>query len=153
MPACGVGSTRVRPTGHRYTKVRMLAGIIGRSSELQALQDFLARIATGPSALLIEGEPGIGKTTLWLHAVRAAGSAGYRVLQARPAESELSLSFAAIADLIGDAFEETRSCLPAAQERALGTALLRLDAEEPAEPRTTATALVSVFTTLAKEQP
>jgi AAA ATPase domain len=125
--------------------------IVGRGVELRAIQGFLDRVATGPCALLIEGEPGIGKTTLWLQAVRAGESRGYRVLQARPAESELGLSFAAIADLVSAAFDETRADLPAPQERALGAALLRLDLEEPAEPRTTATALVSVLTTLARD--
>lgn len=42
----------------------------------------------GASALVIEGGAGIGKTTLWFEMVRAAGAGGYRVLQARPAESE-----------------------------------------------------------------
>jgi DNA-binding CsgD family transcriptional regulator len=127
--------------------------IIGRGAELLAVHAFLDRVATGPSALLIEGEPGIGKTTLLLQTVRAGESRGYRVLQACPAESELRLSFAAIADLVGAAFDETRAHLPAPQERALGAALLRLDPEEPAEPRTTATALGSVLTTLARERP
>jgi Cdc6-like AAA superfamily ATPase len=130
----------------------MMEGVVGRESELRAVQSFLASMATGPTALLIEGEPGIGKTMLWFQAVRAAESRGFHVLQARPAESELRLSFAAIADLVGEAFAETRPHLPAPQERALGTALLRVDAEEPAEPRTTATALVSVLTTLAAER-
>jgi ATP/maltotriose-dependent transcriptional regulator MalT len=126
---------------------------VGRGAELQAVHAFLDRVATGPCALLIEGEPGIGKTTLWHQTVRAGESRGYRVLQARPAESELNLSFAAIADLLGAAFDEMRGHLPAPQERAMGAALLRLDPEEPSEPRTTATALVSVFTTLARERP
>ena len=42
----------------------------------------------GASALVIEGDAGIGKMTLWFEMVRAAGAGGYRVLQARPAESE-----------------------------------------------------------------
>ena len=118
--------------------------VVGRGAELESAQAFLGRLAVGRSALLIEGEPGIGKTTLWLQVVRAAGARGYRVLRATPAESELSLSFAAIADLVGAAFDEVRATLPAPQERALAAALLRVDAEEAAGPRTTATALVSV---------
>jgi predicted ATP-dependent serine protease len=87
--------------------------IIGRGAELEEVQGFLGRVAVGPCALLIEGEPGIGKTTLWLQAVRAGESRGYRVLQARPSESELNLSFAALADLVGAVFDETRAHLPA----------------------------------------
>lgn len=131
----------------------VVEGILGREAELQAVQGFLGRMASGPVALLIEGEPGIGKTTLWLEALRAAESRSYRVLKARPAEAEASLSFSAIADLVAEAFEETRSRLPVPQERALATALLRLDAEAPADPRTTATALVGVLAALAAERP
>lgn len=126
---------------------------MGRGAELESAQAFLNRLTAGRSALLIEGEPGIGKTTLWLQVVRAAETRGYRVLQARPAEGELRLSFAAIADLVGARFDETRAELPVPQERALATALLRVDAEEAAEPRTTATAVVSVLNALAEERP
>jgi hypothetical protein len=61
----------------------MLEGIVGREYELRAVQSFLASVATRPSALLIEGEPGIGKTTLWCQAVGAAEARDFRVLQAR----------------------------------------------------------------------
>jgi hypothetical protein len=41
-----------------------LAGdVIGRESELAILHRFLDSIPTGPSALLLSGDPGIGKTT------------------------------------------------------------------------------------------
>ena len=43
----------------------------------------IERSASGPQALVIEGEPGIGKTTLWTAAVeRALGD--FIVLSARP---------------------------------------------------------------------
>jgi predicted ATPase len=54
-----------------------------------------------------------------------------------------------LTDLIGDAFDEVRMALPAPQQRALATALLRSEADEPADARTTATALVGVLTALA----
>jgi DNA-binding CsgD family transcriptional regulator len=127
--------------------------ILGREAELDAVERFIAAMAAGPSALVIEGEPGIGKTTLWLEAVRAAEARSYRVLQARPAESEAKLSYAALADLVGGIFDETRAVLPGVQEHALAAALLRIDTDEPADPRTTAAALVGVLTTLAAERP
>ena len=58
--------------------------IIGRGVELEEVHGFLGRAATGPCALVIEGEPGIGKTTLWLQAVRAGESRGCRVLRPSP---------------------------------------------------------------------
>jgi DNA-binding CsgD family transcriptional regulator len=123
--------------------------VVGRESELDSIEHFLEGLPAGPSAFVIEGEAGGGKTTLWLEALRAATSRGYRVLQARPGESEAMLSYAALADLVEDVFDETRSALPVPQERALETALLRVETSEPVDPRTTATALVGVLTALA----
>ena len=59
-------------------------------------------MAAEPAALVVEGEAGIGKTTVWLEAVRLGEARAFRVLQARPAESEARLSYAALADLLGD---------------------------------------------------
>lgn len=126
--------------------------IVGREAELIAVERFLDNVPTGPSALVIEGEAGIGKTTVWLAAVGAAESRALRVLKARPAESEAKLSYAALADLVGEGFDETRASLPPVQERALAVALLRAEADETAHARTTATALVSVLSTLADSE-
>jgi DNA-binding CsgD family transcriptional regulator len=75
------------------------------------------------------------------------------VLQARAAETEVQLSYAALADLAGADFEATRRTLPPIQERALAAALLRAEAAEPAEPRTIATAFVGVLASLATSTP
>jgi hypothetical protein len=40
--------------------------VIGREAELHAVAAFLDALAAGPAGLLLEGEAGIGKTTLWL---------------------------------------------------------------------------------------
>ena len=127
--------------------------VVGRERELAAVGAFLVAVPDGPRALLVEGEAGIGKTTVWLAAVRAAGDRGFRVLQARPAESESRLSYAALADIAGVAFDEVRAAMPDPQERALAAVLLRAAADEPADARTTATALVTVLTALAEDCP
>ena len=127
--------------------------IVGREGELALADGFLDRLPTGPSALVIVGEAGIGKTTLWLETVREAKSRSFRVLEARPAGSEVKLSYAALADLVGSGFDETRSSLPRVQERAMAAALLRAETDEPAPARTTATALVGVLTALAEQGP
>src|SRR5215210_291812 len=127
--------------------------IVGREAELVAVERFLDGVPTGPNALVIEGEAGIGKTTVWLAAVQAAEARGLRVLTARPAESEAKLSYAALADLVGAAFDETRAMLPPVQERALGAALLRAEADEATLARTTGTAVVTVLAALAAQEP
>src|SRR5262245_50894426 len=48
-----------------YDRPAMPASVVGRDSELAALSDFLAGIPDGASALVLDGEAGMGKTTLW----------------------------------------------------------------------------------------
>jgi hypothetical protein len=57
------------------------------------------------------------------------------VLKARPAESEADLSYAALSDLVGTAFDEMRTMLPAVQQRALASALLRAEPDSSRESR------------------
>jgi DNA-binding CsgD family transcriptional regulator len=103
-------------------------GVLGRDEELLALRGFLADVASLPAAFLIEGEAGIGKTTLWLDGLRVGRERSYRVLASRPAGSETELSYAALRDLLEDAFAEVAGELPAPQRLALAVALLL---EEP----------------------
>jgi hypothetical protein len=70
--------------------------IVGREHELAVVEAFVERLEAGPSALVLEGEAGVGKTTLWLAGVadevlrRRAGAPGGRAshpqAQGRPAE-------------------------------------------------------------------
>src|SRR5690349_13334694 len=99
--------------------------LIGRTSEAAAIGRFVRRVPDGPVGLLIEGEAGIGKTTLVAEAIRQSLDAGHRVLRARPAEAEAELSHAALTDLVGGVFDEVSGALPAPQRRALEVALLR----------------------------
>lgn len=55
--------------------------IVGREPELAALHAFLA--ADRSRTLVLSGEPGIGKTTLWEAGVEAARAQGRRVLLIR----------------------------------------------------------------------
>jgi adenylate kinase len=80
----------------------------------------------GPYALVIEGEAGIGKTTVWLEAVRLA--------EASVCSRHGRLD-AAPSDLVGTAFDEMRTMLPAVQQRALASALLRAEPDSSRESR------------------
>ena len=107
-----------------------------------------------PAVLLLQGEAGIGKTTLWLAGVAEAREKGLRVLVARPGEAETGLAFAALADLLGEALELVADALPRPQRRALRVALLLEDLEgAPPEERLVAAALVSVLRGLAARGP
>jgi DNA-binding CsgD family transcriptional regulator len=101
---------------------RRVHEIVGREAELEAIEGWL----DGPRqiAVLIEGEAGVGKTTLVHAAVEAARAHGLRILRARPTQAEANLSFTAIGDLLEGALEEVLEALPTPQRRALAAALL-----------------------------
>lgn len=103
--------------------------IFGRASELAEITTFLDATAAGTTALRIEGEAGVGKTTLWAAAVRAAREGGWRVLSASAAEQESKLAFAVLTDLVGDALYEVADRLAPPQQRAIEVALLRAESE------------------------
>ena len=133
----------------------MLAEIVGRDLELRALEAFLDRVPEGPFALVIEGEAGMGKTTLW-RAALALSSARERdlvVLDARPAESETALSLAAVGDLLDGVLETALLALPETQRRALQAALLLGEAGDPPDRRTVAVAFLNAVRALAAERP
>jgi DNA-binding CsgD family transcriptional regulator len=103
-----------------------LAGeVIGRESELAILHRFLDSIPTGPSALLLSGEPGIGKTTVWKEGLAGALERGYVTLSCGPVEAETRLSYAALGDLLEPILEEALPTVPEPQRKALEVALLR----------------------------
>ena len=108
------------------------ASIIGREPELEVLVAFLARRDDLPAGLLIQGEAGIGKTTLWQQGVARAEQMGYRVLSCRPAGAEVELAFAALSDLFEGQLDAFLPALPAPQRRALEVALLLRADDGPA---------------------
>ena len=108
----------------------MAVDVIGRDEDLRSLYAFLDRpvAAEGPVAIALEGEAGIGKSTLWSAAVEAARGRGLRVLSSRPAESEQGLAHAGLGDLFDGTLEDVLQDLTAPQRRALEVALLIEDA-------------------------
>jgi DNA-binding CsgD family transcriptional regulator len=91
-------------------------GVVGREEELAALSDFLDG-PPPPGILLLEGEAGIGKTTLWRQGIDLGERRGLRTLTCSPAESEIQLSFAAAGDLLGGELDEARRQLAQLEER------------------------------------
>ncbi len=117
--------------------------VVGREAELALVDAYLAGEPTGRT-LVIVGEPGIGKTTMWSEAVARARGREATVLVARPSESEAKLAFAGLADLLAGAPEARLAALPAPQRDALEVALLRMPARRPPERRLVGTALLSL---------
>jgi hypothetical protein len=130
-----------------------VAGIVGRESELNVLGEFVAA-DVGSGVLVLKGDPGAGKTTLWEAGRDAALARGMRVLSARPDNTETGLSFAGLADLLDGIEPEALSGLPAPQRRALEVALLRADpAGQAAPPRAIAFGVLNILRQLAADRP
>ena len=102
----------------------MVSDVVGREHELAAVAAFLDRIESGPHALVLSGEPGIGKTILWEAGVALSAQRGHHVLTHRGAKAEAALSFAALSDLLGPLFDDLSPSLPPLRRRALAVALL-----------------------------
>jgi DNA-binding CsgD family transcriptional regulator len=140
--------------GDRDGARRAMTGeLIGREGELSVIQAFLDRPAEGPRALVLEGEAGIGKSTLWLAGVAAARERAFRVVTSRPAEVERTLPFVVLGDLFADAEPAALAALPAPRRRAFESALLREDPELPVDPRALGVAIVNLLPILAAGGP
>ncbi len=99
---------------------------LGRDAEVAVLSEFI-RDAKPGSALELTGGPGIGKTTLWEHAIRAARERNVRVLVARSSSAEAQPSFAALVDLFDDVVPGELDGLASPQRTALEVALRRAE--------------------------
>ncbi len=126
----------------------------GRASELERVDETIAGLPGGPRVLAIEGEAGIGKTTLWREGTARAARRGWRVLECRPAEAETAFSFAGLGDLLGSVDGRAIDSLPEPQRHALEVALLRErpDGSAPA-PRAIGAATLSVLRALSEDTP
>src|SRR6266704_739866 len=99
--------------------------IVGRDGELASVDRFLDAVSKGPAGLLIVGEAGVGKTTLWRETLDRGAGRGHRVLSCRPVEPETQLSYAALDDLLCPVVDEVLEDLPGPQRQAVEAVLLR----------------------------
>ena len=127
--------------------------LVGREEELGAIVELLDDPEQLPAVVVLAGEAGIGKTTLWAAGIEAAAERGYRVLSCRPSEAETRYSFAGLTDLLGDEADEIIAELPPIQQRALGAALLRGDSYDEADERVIAAAFLGALRLLASDRP
>jgi DNA-binding CsgD family transcriptional regulator len=130
----------------RYMTVRA----VSRQADEQAIAELLDGVPQAPLAFVIEGEAGIGKTTLWLDALDRARERGFVVLAGRSVEAESVLAYAGLADLLADVDESIFTDLPAPQQQSLDAALLRhRGPAAPSDARAVGAAFVGVLVRLA----
>ena len=105
--------------------------LVGRHREQAEVDRFLDVLLDGPAALVLEGEAGIGKTTVWRAALDAARDRPCRVLICRASESESALSFLGLCDFLEGAGDDALEPLPEPQRVALELALRRSAGDSP----------------------
>jgi DNA-binding CsgD family transcriptional regulator len=124
--------------------------LVGRDRELASIEAALGAARRGePAALLLHGEPGVGKTALLRAAVARADD--LRILGATGIEAESELAFAGLAELLGP-IAAHRTTLPRAQAGALEGALGLSDATV-ADPLTVFAAALALIGLAAAEAP
>ena len=102
------------------------AALTGRDSDIDVVRTFLADASVSGAALLLTGEPGVGKTVLLDAAYDAAMAAGIRVLRAAGVGFEADVSFSGLNQVLLPLGEELVE-LNAAYRDALKVALGLID--------------------------
>jgi hypothetical protein len=124
--------------------------LLGRHQECETIDRLLAAAWQGSSvALMLRGEPGIGKTALLAHTARNAGD--MRVVRASAVQSEQELEYAALHQLLVP-FLGALDGLPEPQREALASAF-GLVAGAPPDPFLVGSAAWTMITEAALERP
>jgi DNA-binding CsgD family transcriptional regulator len=124
--------------------------LLDRRPEKQALLEVLDSVRAGMSgALVLRGEPGVGKSALLGFAVECA--ANLQVIRMVAVESERSLGFAAVHQLLLPLLPAVEH-LPEPQRRALGVAF-GLASGPPADPLLVGLAVLTLLASAAEERP
>ena len=122
----------------------------GRRSERDVLDRFIEAVCAGEGrALVLRGEPGVGKTALLEYLVEQA--AGCRVVRAAGVQSEMELAFAGLHQLLAPMLDRLER-LPVPQRDALRTAFGLSPGPAP-DRFFVALAVLSLLSDVAEERP
>jgi len=125
--------------------------LFGREAEVAMLDQLVAQIPKRGGALVLRGDPGIGKTALLAVALAAASSNGVTVLHTAGAQSETGLAFAGLHQLVRPMLTWLDR-LPRPQRDALSAAFGALDVPAP-DPFLIALAALNLLGCAAEHAP
>jgi ATP/maltotriose-dependent transcriptional regulator MalT len=127
--------------------------LVGRDAALGAIRAFFDAVDRGAVALVLSGEPGIGKTVLWEEGLAMADQGYGRVLSCRGVEAEAALSFSGLSDLLASVLPDVLDSLVPVRRRALEVALLLAEpGDTPPDARAVGMALLDVVRWLAERE-
>lgn len=130
------------------------ATTLGRETEFDAVEGFVRAVPVGPGVLVLHGEPGIGKTTVWNQGVASARELSYAVMTCRPTQAESELPYLGLGDLFSSVPDQILATPAGPQRRALDVALLRAESEGSAlHQRTVAVAVLNVLRETSRSAP
>ncbi len=132
--------------------------LVGRHREVVQLSALLDPVADAGSALvvlgsalLVLGDPGVGKTVLLRAAIQRARKAGFQIVETTGVESPYVLPYAGLQELLSP-FLDLADHLPPAQRRAL-VAALGAEGSRPPEPFLVALAGLNLLSEAAARSP
>ncbi len=123
--------------------------MVGRDNELRGLTTIIDGAGLGGTAVLVVGEPGTGKSLMLNHLAEHAARRGLTVLRAQGFDSESSLPFAALTDVVHP-LRDFRNQLPATQRVAMDVVLAEALGPGPGPLATCAGALALVAAAAAR---
>jgi hypothetical protein len=127
--------------------------LVGRDGALGAIRAFFDAVDRGAVALVLSGEPGIGKTVLWEEGLAMADQGYGRVLSCRGVEAEAALSFSGLSDLLSSVMPDVLDSLVPVRRRAMEVALLLAEpGDTPPDARAIGMALLDVLRSLAERE-
>ncbi len=127
--------------------------MVGRTAERAAVEEFLADQRAQPRALLVEGEAGIGKTTLVRQLIAAARERGYPVLSCRPMRSEMGLSYVNLVELLEAVGDDVFRALSQGQARLLRMVMRQQEPDGPFDDLSVNVAVVAALRAVAATGP
>ena len=129
-----------------------VTGLMDRQTERDALDRLVEAVRAGESrALLVRGDPGVGKTVLMDHLAGRASGSGCRVVRAAGVQSEMELAFAGLHQLCAPMLGHLDR-IPVPQHDALRIAF-GLAAGPPPDRFFVGLAVLSLLSEVAGERP